>query len=112
MLHHTCTTYQQLNKIACNNNYVFFISILLFFFILQTNNIIILWGNILIYCKFQTRLRVRKKQVVMPAFFVPSLAGCGKLLLFVPPPGPLRGGGESLRSEKPYSYYNVSVGIC
>ena len=36
----------------------------------------------------------------MPAFFVPSLAECGKLLLFVPPPGPLRGGGVSLRSEK------------
>ena len=48
----------------------------------------------------RSRLRVRKKQVVMPAFFVPSLAGCGKLLLFVPPPGPLRGGGASLRSEK------------
>ena len=55
--------------------------------------------------------RVRKKQVVMPAFFVPSLAAAGKLLLFVPPPGPLRGGGVSLRSEKPYSRYKESVRV-
>jgi hypothetical protein len=48
---------------------------------------------------------------VMPAFFVPSLAGCGKLLRFVPPPGPLRGGGVSLRSEKQTLIDNVSVRV-
>ena len=39
------------------------------------------------------RLRVQKKQVEMPAFFVLSLAGTEQAPLVIPPPGPLRGGG-------------------
>jgi len=46
-------------------------------------------------------LGVRKKQVEMPAFFVPSLAGCGQAPFVCPTPRPPPGRGSvaSLRKN-------------